>query len=42
MKSSMGIYRNEKDLKEALAKLDELDTNVGDHYYDHVIYLNNT
>ena len=36
MNGSMGIYRNEKDLKRALAKLDELDSDVGGSRYDHV------
>ena len=36
MNGSMGIYRNEKDLKEALSKLDELDISVKSSYYDHV------
>jgi succinate dehydrogenase / fumarate reductase flavoprotein subunit len=36
MNSSMGIYRNEKDLKTALERLDELDIDIGDSYYDHI------
>ena len=33
---SMGIYRNENDLKTALEKLDELDTNINGSYYDYI------
>ena len=36
MNGSMGIYRNEDDLKQALEKLDELDININGSYYDHV------
>ena len=36
MKSSMGIYRNEKDLKTALKKLDELNINIDSCYYDYI------
>ncbi len=36
MNGSMGIYRNEEDLRTALAKLDELDINVGGSYYDYI------
>ena len=36
MNKSMGIYRNEKDLKTALANLDELDTDIDGSYYDYV------
>ena len=35
MNSSMGIYRNENDLKTALSKLDELEIN-GQNYYDYI------
>lgn len=36
MNHSMGIYRNEKDLKSALGKLEELDIDCGVSYYDHI------
>ena len=36
MNDSMGIYRNEKDLKDALARLDELDINISGSYYDYI------
>ena len=36
MNGSMGIFRNEKDLKAALERLDGLDTSIGGSYYDHI------
>ena len=36
MNNSMGIYRNESDLKDALTKLDELSANIDGKYYDHI------
>ncbi len=36
MNDSMGIYRNEADLKTALNRLDEVDTEVNAKYYDYL------
>ena len=38
MNDNLGIYRNEKDLSNALAKIDELnsDINANGNYYDYV------
>lgn len=36
MNDSMGIYRNEEDLKSALEKLDRLNIDVDGSYYDHI------